>query len=48
VEIAWQIKATNTAIELGFIDVEDKFYPNKKATRSEVFNMARRILEYTK
>lgn len=46
ITIAWQINLVNTAFNYGFIDASDSFYPNKKATRGEIFNMAKRILKY--
>lgn len=45
VSLAWQINVVNTALIKGFIDSTDWFYPNRSATREEIFNMARRILE---
>lgn len=45
VTIAWQINLVNTAFSYSFIDASDSFYPNKKATRGEIFNMAKRILK---
>lgn len=45
VTIAWQINLVNTAFSYSFIDDTDKFRPNDKATRGEIFNMAKRILK---
>ena len=45
VNLAWQINVVNTALTKGFIDGTENFYPNKQATREEIFNMTRRILE---
>lgn len=42
---SWQINVVNTALDNGFIDLTTSFYPNKNATRGEIFAMARRILE---
>ena len=42
----WQINVVNTALSKGFIDATNNFYPNKNATRGEIFNMAVRILKY--
>ncbi|MBP7773718.1 S8 family serine peptidase [Candidatus Gracilibacteria bacterium] len=41
----WQINLINTAFSYSFIDEADKFYPNRNATRGEIFNMAKRILK---
>jgi hypothetical protein len=41
----WQINLINTAFSYSFIDEADKFYPNKNATRGEIFNIAKRILK---
>lgn len=46
VTIAWQVNLVNSAFSYSFIDEADNFYPNNKATRSEIFNIAKRILEY--
>lgn len=45
VKESWQINVVNTALNNGFIDLTTSFYPNKNATRGEIFNMAKRILE---
>lgn len=45
VTIAWQINLVNTAFSYSFIDDTDTFRPNDKATRGEIFNMAKRILK---
>lgn len=45
VKEGWQINVVNTALSNGFIDLSDNFYPNKNATRGEIFNMAKRILK---
>ncbi len=42
---AWQINLVNTAFSYSFIDDTDRFRPNDKATRGEIFNMAKRILK---
>ena len=39
------IGIVNTAFSYSFIDAADNFYPNKNATRGEIFNMAKRILK---
>jgi len=39
----WQINVVNTALKYDFVDSSYSFYPNKEATRGEIFNMARRI-----
>lgn len=43
--LAWQINVVNTALSKWIIDGTENFYPNRPATRGEIFNMARRILE---
>lgn len=45
VTIRWQINVVNTAFSYGYIDAATAFYPNKNATRGEIFNMAKRILK---
>lgn len=45
VTVPWQINIVNTAFSYSFIDAADSFYPNKNATRGEIFNMAKRILK---
>lgn len=45
VTVAWQINLVNTAFSYSFIDDTDRFRPNDKATRGEIFNMAKRILK---
>lgn len=45
VSLAWQINVVNTALIKGFINGTENFYPNRSATREEIFNMARRIKE---
>jgi hypothetical protein len=45
VTIAWQINVVNAAFSYSFIDESANFYPNKNATRGEIFNMAKRILK---
>lgn len=45
VTIAWQINVVNTAFSYSFIDESTNFFPNKNATRGEIFNMAKRILK---
>jgi hypothetical protein len=41
----WQINLVNTAFSFSFIDESENFFPNKNATRGEIFNMAKRILK---
>lgn len=41
----WQINLLNTAFSFSFIDEAENFFPNKNATRGEIFNMAKRILK---
>ncbi len=45
VTVPWQINIVNTAFSYSFIDAATNFYPNKNATRGEIFNMAKRILK---
>jgi hypothetical protein len=45
VTVPWQINIVNTAFSYSFIDATTNFYPNKNATRGEIFNMAKRILK---
>lgn len=45
VTVDWQINVINTALSYGFIDAGTNFNPNKNATRGEIFNMAKRIIE---
>jgi hypothetical protein len=45
VTVPWQVNIVNTAFSYSFIDAVDMFYPNKNATRGEIFNMAKRILK---
>lgn len=45
VSIPWHINVINTAYSYDFIDDGENFYPNKKATRGEIFNMTKRILK---
>ena len=45
VTVEWQMNVINTALSYGFIDAGTNFNPNKNATRGEIFNMAKRILE---
>ncbi len=45
VKESWQINVVNTALKNDFINLTANFYPNKNATRGEIFNMAKRILE---
>lgn len=45
VTVPWQINIVNTAFSYSFIDMATNFYPNKNATRGEIFNMAKRILK---
>lgn len=45
VTVAWQKNLVNTAFSYSFIDDTEMFYPNKNATRGEIFNMAKRILK---
>ncbi len=45
VTVSWQINIVNTAFSYSFIDTATNFYPNKNATRWEIFNMAKRILK---
>jgi hypothetical protein len=45
VKEGWQINVINTALEKNIIGYNVNFYPNRNATRGEIFNMARKILE---
>jgi hypothetical protein len=44
VNITWQIKTTNKALELWLIDQENIFRPNQNATRWEIFEVIKRII----
>lgn len=46
VTITWQINLVNTALKYAFINGWTRFYPNSKATREEIFTMARKIAEF--
>lgn len=45
VNVDWQIKLVNKALDLGIIDKTTNFRPNENATRWEIFDMTKRILK---
>lgn len=48
VSVQWQVNLVNTALNNWIIDPAKYFYPNKNATRAEIFSFARKLLELSK
>lgn len=44
VDVQWQVKVSNKALEMNIIDAENIFRPNQNATRWEIFEMIKRII----